>query len=122
MEAVEIPFEGSDTTQRFLIGHASCAVPGTVAGLAAAHRSYGSLPWKELVAPAIELARDGVVMTKAQALLHALLDSILRHTPESRAVYGRRARLVAGDRLVAPGSRAHARSARGGGAGRALPR
>ena len=37
---------------------------------------------------AIELARDGVVMTKAQALLHALLDSILRHTPESRAVYG----------------------------------
>ena len=102
MDAVDIPFEGSDTTQRFLIGHASCAVPGTVAGLAAAHRSYGTLPWKELVAPAVELAREGVVMTKAQALLHALLDSILRHTPESRAVYGQRARLVAGDRLVAP--------------------
>ncbi len=102
MDAVDIPFEGSDTTQRFLIGHASCAVPGTVAGLAAAHRSYGTMPWQELVAPAIELARDGVVMTKAQALLHALLDSILRHTPEGRAVYGGRARLVAGDRLVAP--------------------
>ena len=102
MDAVDIPFEGSDTTQRFLIGHASCAVPGTVAGLAAAHRSYGTMPWQELVAPAIELARDGVVMTKAQALLHALLDSILRHTPEGRDVYGRRARLVAGDRLVAP--------------------
>jgi gamma-glutamyltranspeptidase/glutathione hydrolase len=102
MDAVDIPFEGSETTQRFLIGHASCAVPGTVAGLAAAHRSYGTLPWKELVAPAIELAQEGVVMTKAQALLHALLDSILRHTPESRAVYGQRARLVAGDRLVAP--------------------
>jgi gamma-glutamyltranspeptidase / glutathione hydrolase len=101
MDAVDIPFEGSQTTQRFLIGHASCAVPGTVAGLAAAHRSYGTLPWKELVAPAIELAREGVVMTKAQALLHALLDSILRHTPESRAVYGQRSRLVAGDRLVA---------------------
>ncbi|MGH3142565.1 MAG: gamma-glutamyltransferase, partial [Gaiellales bacterium] len=100
MNAVDIPFEGSETTQRFLIGHASCAVPGTVAGLAAAHRSYGTLPWKELVAPAIGLAREGVVMTKAQALLHAVLDSILRHTPESRAVYGQRARLVAGDRLV----------------------
>ena len=34
------------TTQRFLIGHASCAVPGTVAGLAAAHRSYGTMPWQ----------------------------------------------------------------------------
>jgi gamma-glutamyltranspeptidase/glutathione hydrolase len=109
MDAVDIPFEGSETTQRFLIGHASCAVPGTVAGLAAAHGSYGTLPWKELVAPAVELAREGVVMTKAQAPLHGLLDSILRqldsilrHTPESRAVYGQRTRLVAGDRLLAP--------------------
>jgi gamma-glutamyltranspeptidase/glutathione hydrolase len=102
MDAVDIPFEsGSGTTQRFLIGHASCAVPGTVAGLAEAHRSYGTLPWHELLAPAIELARSGVVLTKAQALLHALLDSILRHTPESRAVYGDRRRLIAGDRLVA---------------------
>ena len=101
MDAVDIPFEGSDTTQRFLIGHASCAVPGTVAGLAAAHRSHGTLPWVELLAPAIELARGGVVLTKPQAMLHALLDSILRHTPESRAVYGHRTRLVAGDRLVA---------------------
>ena len=102
MDAVDIPFEsGSDTIQRFLIGHASCAVPGTVAGLAEAHRAYGTLPWSELLAPAIDLARSGVVLTKAQALLHALLDSILRHTSESRAVYGDRKRLVAGDRLVA---------------------
>ncbi|HEU0303065.1 MAG TPA: gamma-glutamyltransferase [Gaiellaceae bacterium] len=100
MDAVDIAFEGSDTTQRFLIGHASCAVPGTVAGLALAHRSYGRLPWAELVAPAVELARTGVVLTRSQALLHALLDSILRHTPEGRAVYGERARLVAGDRLA----------------------
>ncbi len=102
MDAVDIPFEsGTTTTQRFLIGHASCAVPGTVAGLAEAHRVYGTLPWSELLAPAIELARSGVVLTKAQALLHALLDSILRHTPESRAIYGGRRRLMAGDRLVA---------------------
>jgi gamma-glutamyltranspeptidase/glutathione hydrolase len=102
MDAVDIPFEsGRDTTQRFLIGHSSCAVPGTVAGLAEAHRAHGSLPWSELLAPAIELARTGVVLTRAQALLHALLDSILRHTLESRAVYGERKRLVAGDRLVA---------------------
>jgi gamma-glutamyltranspeptidase/glutathione hydrolase len=102
MDAVDIPFEsGTDTTQRFLIGHASCAVPGTVAGLAEAHRAYGKLQWPELLAPAIELARDGVKLTEGQALLHMLLDSILRHTPESRAVYGERARLVEGDRIVA---------------------
>ena len=38
---------------------APCAVPGAVAGLAEAHRLYGRLPWPELVAPAIEVARDG---------------------------------------------------------------
>ncbi len=104
MEAVDIGFEGSDTTQRFLIGTASCAVPGTVAGLAAAHRTYGTRPWAELVAPAIELAASAIELTRAQALLHALLDSILRYTPEGRRVYSARggARLVAGDRLVLP--------------------
>lgn len=102
MDAVDIDF-GSDTTQRFLIGPASCAVPGSVAGLAAAHRTYGTLPWSELLAPAIELARDGVELTRPQALLHALLDSILRYAPEGRRVYSREgARLVAGDRLRLP--------------------
>lgn len=100
MEAVDIAF-GGDATQRFLIGPASCAVPGTVAGLAAAHRAYATLPWRELVAPAIELAREGVELTKGQALMHALLDSILRHMPEGSRVYGKGgARLLAGDRLV----------------------
>ena len=58
MDAVDIPLAGSETTQHSLIGHASCAVPGTVAGLATAHKSYGTLPWKELVAPAVGLARE----------------------------------------------------------------
>jgi gamma-glutamyltranspeptidase / glutathione hydrolase len=104
MDSVDIGFEGSDTTQRFLIGPASCAVPGTVQGLAAAHRSFGSLPWRELVRPAAALARGGIEMTRAQALLHALLDSILRHAPEGRRLYSKEggARLVAGDRLRLP--------------------
>lgn len=35
-------------------------VPGTVAGLALAHREHGSLEWSELVAPAVKLAREGI--------------------------------------------------------------
>ncbi len=45
-----------------LVGHLAAGVPGTVAGLWEAHRQYGSLPWPQLVAPAVSLARDGFVM------------------------------------------------------------
>lgn len=41
-------------------GAIAAGVPGTVAGLAAMHKRFGSRPWEELLAPAIELARDGV--------------------------------------------------------------
>ena len=34
-------------------------VPGTVAGLYAAHKKYGKLPWKDLVQPAIDQAENG---------------------------------------------------------------
>ena len=42
-----------------LIGAQAAAVPGTVAGMWAAHQRHGSMPWRELIEPAIELARDG---------------------------------------------------------------
>jgi gamma-glutamyltranspeptidase/glutathione hydrolase len=42
-----------------LIGHRASGVPGSVAGLWALHKKYGSKPWADLLAPAITLARDG---------------------------------------------------------------
>ncbi len=99
MESVDVDFD-RETAQVFHIGAASCAVPGAAAGLEAAHRTYGTLPWPRLFEPALALARDGVELTRPQAYLHAILDLILRHTDEGRRIYGRTTRLVAGDRLV----------------------
>jgi gamma-glutamyltranspeptidase/glutathione hydrolase len=100
MDSVDVDFSGG-STQIFHIGGASVAVPGAALGLEQAHGSFGTLPWQELVGPAIQLARDGVELTRAQAYLHAILDLILRHTPESRAVYELDGeRLSAGDVLV----------------------
>jgi gamma-glutamyltranspeptidase/glutathione hydrolase len=42
-------------------------VPGTVDGMVRAHEKFGSLPWKAVVQPAIDLARKGFPITKAQA-------------------------------------------------------
>src|SRR6266700_1547818 len=100
MEHVDVDFSGG-STQRFHIGAASCAIPGAALGLEEAHKSFGRLPWRDLFQPAIELARNGVELNKGQAYLHAILDLILRHTPESRQVYERNGeRLVAEDTLI----------------------
>jgi gamma-glutamyltranspeptidase / glutathione hydrolase len=48
-------------------GHLSSGVPGSVAGMVEAHAKYGSLPWKDLLQPAIDLALNGFPLTKRQA-------------------------------------------------------
>jgi gamma-glutamyltranspeptidase/glutathione hydrolase len=40
-------------------GARAAGIPGTVAGLDALHRKFGTRPWKDLLAPAIAAARDG---------------------------------------------------------------
>lgn len=100
MESVDVDFT-PESTQVFKIGAASCAVPGTPAGLEAVHRTYGSVPWARLIEPAVSLATNGIELTREQAYLHAILDVILRHTDEGRAIYENGGtRLVAGDKLV----------------------
>jgi len=47
---------------RSITGELSAGVPGSVAGLWEAHKKFGSRPWAELVAPAIELADKGFVL------------------------------------------------------------
>ncbi|KAJ9077220.1 hypothetical protein DSO57_1018762 [Entomophthora muscae] len=51
-----------------VLGGMSVAVPGELRGLEEAHKRYGNLPWKDVVAPAVRLARDGHVVTNQLAL------------------------------------------------------
>ncbi|WP_103126659.1 gamma-glutamyltransferase [Nostoc cycadae] len=45
-------------------GYLAVATPGTVAGMYEVHRRYGKLPWKEVVKPAIALAKNGFILSK----------------------------------------------------------
>ncbi len=44
-------------------GHLAAGVPGTVDGMFAVHEKLGSLPFKVLIQPSIDLARKGVALT-----------------------------------------------------------
>jgi gamma-glutamyltranspeptidase / glutathione hydrolase len=82
-----VDFDG-DTRQHFRTGAAAVAVPGTAAGIFAAHARWGRVPWAELCRPAAALARAGFELTPMQGYLHQILDGLLRHSPEGDATYG----------------------------------
>jgi gamma-glutamyltranspeptidase / glutathione hydrolase len=101
LEAFTVPF--GDADQVFYIGPASVAVPGMIQGLVEAHERFGVLPLADLVAPAVQLARDGVVLSPEAGYLHTILTDMLTHSPEARAVYAPKGRLlVAGDTVRFP--------------------
>lgn len=79
LEAVEVSF--GDATQTFHCGAASCGVPGSPAGIAAAAERWGTVPLSDLAAPAAQLAREGVPLNEAQAYVFEILEAILRSTP-----------------------------------------
>jgi gamma-glutamyltranspeptidase/glutathione hydrolase len=49
------------------LGAMSIGVPGSVDGMFKVYKKFGSLPFSELIQPAIDLAKKGVVVTKKQA-------------------------------------------------------
>lgn len=49
------------------LSHLAVGVPGTVAGLHMAWKDGGSLPWEDLLAPAIRQASEGIVVTDGLA-------------------------------------------------------
>ena len=59
-------------SQRFFPGGLAIAVPGEVSGQYQAWKLYGKLTWKDLVNPAIDLARDGFPIS--QSLADAMKD------------------------------------------------
>jgi gamma-glutamyltranspeptidase/glutathione hydrolase len=81
-------------------GHRSHGVPGTVAGLFAAHAKYGKLPWKELVEPAIALALNGFVLTEKEANgLNSIQDDLKENNARA-PLFFLRDHWQAGDTLV----------------------
>ena len=69
--------------------HISVGVPGTVAGLHLAWKDAGSKPWKELVQPAIGLARDGFEISHGLARSLASMIDDFKKYPASLAQFSK---------------------------------
>ena len=93
-----------DATQTFHIGPGTVATPGLVPGLLALHERHGRLPWAALLAPAAEVAERGHAVSAFQAGLLRIIQPIVMHTEEARALFAPGGELLeAGDMLRNPG-------------------
>ena len=92
-----------DTVQEFHIGLGSVAVPGVLRGLVLVHQRLGRLPLAAVAAPAIQLARQGVVVSDFLAYVYGVLKPILLATAGTRAIYAPKGQLLkAGEKLYMP--------------------
>jgi gamma-glutamyltranspeptidase/glutathione hydrolase len=80
---------GSDgnPTRDSIYGWRSSGVPGSVAGFAAAQKQFGAMPWKQLLAPAVELARGGFTVTPEFADSLSSVQARLSQDPDSNRIF-----------------------------------
>jgi gamma-glutamyltranspeptidase/glutathione hydrolase len=83
--------------QEFHIGQGTIATPGSVKGMFEIHRDLCSMPLREIVAPAVQFAREGVRLNSLQAYIFSIVHPIYSATSEARQIY---CSLDSEDRLV----------------------
>ncbi len=76
------------TSQNFHIGRASVAVPGNVAGLVRLQAEHGKMPLRDVLQPAIRLARYGVTLGDFGCYVGHLLRPIFLYDAQVAALFG----------------------------------
>lgn len=91
--------KGNANLEKSQSGHLSSGVPGTVAGLFAAHK-HGKLAFEKLIQPAIELAERGFIITASEARSLNFLQSDLKKYNSVMPVFVKASSWKEGDTLV----------------------
>jgi len=79
------------------LGATAVGVPGTIAGITEVHAKMGSLPFEEILAPVIALAKKGVVVTEKQARSMASQREIIAKISGEQSLFAQN--YVAGDTI-----------------------
>lgn len=70
-----------------LYGYLASGVPGTVKGLNSALEKYGTLSRQDVMAPAIKLAREGYILTRADTDVLETTTERFKQDPESAKIF-----------------------------------
>ncbi|WP_337047051.1 gamma-glutamyltransferase [Serratia liquefaciens] len=94
--------EGNVKKGASLYGYLAAGVPGTVLGMETARVKYGKLSREQVMAPAIKLAREGFILTRADTDILDTTIARFKQDPESAKIFLRAdgTPLQPGDRLV----------------------
>ena len=79
--------DGTVDMQASIVGYRAVGVPGTVAGLALALKSYGTMKLAEAMAPAIRLAEEGFPVSENLAASLRSMESVFNQFPTSRRIF-----------------------------------
>lgn len=79
--------DGSADAEASIIGYRSVAVPGTVAGLALALKTFGTMKLEDVMAPAIHLAEAGFPVSERFSTLLSQSASVLGRFAMSRRIF-----------------------------------
>src|SRR5690606_5263435 len=94
--------KGNPIEDLSLHGQLASGIPGSVDGMVKAHTTYGSLTWPVLLQPAIELARNGYLLTENQAQeLNKNREELLDQNPEG-IVLTSKAQWQVNDKVIQP--------------------
>ncbi|ADB34457.1 Gamma-glutamyltransferase [Kribbella flavida DSM 17836] len=99
---VTTEYGGGTTTT---IGHGSVATPGGMKALDLAHRRSGKAPWREVVRPAIEVARQGFPLSRTSGYYLGYTHDLIFgwHPPSHGVVHDDEGRTItAGTTVVIP--------------------
>ncbi|MEP0772996.1 MAG: gamma-glutamyltransferase [Acidobacteriota bacterium] len=78
---------GIPSPERSQVGPLAAGVPGSPAGYFELHRRFGQLPWAQVVAPAVALARDGFALSERTYRSLRFSASLLARFPGSAEVW-----------------------------------
>ena len=84
-------------------GGLASGVPGSVDGMWEIHQKFGTLPWKDLLQPAIDLAEKGVALTQKEADgLNGNREAFVKYNPGYTPAFVKEGKWQPGDILKQP--------------------